>query len=60
MAVRVILNQNLELNINEENISLMLGVTVILYFILLIKKKNLNMVCIMRSKKYDPDNINLY
>ncbi len=56
IAVRVILNSKYELNINEENISLMFGSNshVVLYPIN--KKKELNMVCIMRCKKYDPDN----
>jgi len=55
VAVRLILNSKSELNINEENISLMLGSNshVVLYPIN--KKKELNMVCIMRCKKYDPD-----
>ena len=56
VAVRLILNSKSELNINEENISLMLGSNshVVLYPIN--QKKELNMVCIIRCKKYDPDN----
>ena len=56
IAARIILDSKSELNINEEHISLMLGSNshVVLYPIN--KKKELNMVCIMRCKKYDPDN----
>jgi len=58
VALRVILNSKSELNINEENISLMLGSNshVVLYPIN--QKKELNMICILRCKKYDPDNTN--
>ena len=55
IAVRVILNSKLELDINEENISLMLGSNSHIVFYPINKKKELNMVCIMRCKKYDPD-----
>ena len=55
IAARMILNSKSNLNINEENISLMLGSNshIVIYPI---NKKELNMVCIMRCKKYDPDN----
>ena len=58
VALRAILNSKSELNINEENISLMLGSKshVVLYPIN--QKKELNMICILRCKKYDPDNTN--
>ena len=56
VAARVILNFKSELNINEENISLMLGSNSHIVFYPINKKKELNMVCIMRCKKYDPDN----
>ena len=57
IAARVILNSKSEFDINDENISLMLGSNghIVLYPIN--KKKELNMVCIMRCKKYEPDNI---
>ncbi len=57
IAARVILNSKSELDINEENISLMLGSNchVVLYPIN--KKKELNMVCIIRCKKYEPDDV---
>ena len=57
IAARVILNSKSELNINEENISLMLGGDSHIVFYPINKKKDLNMVCIIRCKKYDPDNI---
>ena len=58
LAVRVILKSKLDLNINEQNISLMMGGNTHIVFYPINKKKELNMVCIIRSKKYDPDNIN--
>ena len=57
LAVRVILKSKSELNINEQNISLMMGGNTHIVFYPINKKKELNMVCIIRSKKYDPDNI---
>ena len=57
LAVRVILKSKLELNINEQNISLMMGENTHIVLYPINKKKELNMVCIIRSKKYDPDNI---
>jgi len=56
LAVRVILKSKSELNINEQNISLMLGSNTHIVLYPVNKKKELNMVCIIRSKKYDPDN----
>jgi len=57
IAARVILNSKSDFDINAENISLMLGSNshVVLYPIN--KKKELNMVCIIRCKKYEPDNV---
>ncbi len=57
VAVRVILNLNSDFNINEENISLLLGSRSHIVLYPINKKKELNMVCIMRCKKYEPDNI---
>ena len=57
VAVRVILNFKSDFNINEENISLMLGSRSHIVLYPINKKKELNMVCIMRCKKYEPDNI---
>ena len=56
IAVRLILNSKSELDINEENISLMLGSNCHIVLYPINKEKKLNMVCIMRCKKYDPDN----
>jgi len=57
IAARVILNSKYELDINEENISLMLGSNSHIVLYPINKKKELNLVCIMRCKKYEPDNI---
>jgi salicylate hydroxylase len=57
IAARVILNSKSELDINEENISLMLGSNSHIVLYPINKKKEFNMVCIMRCKKYEPDNI---
>jgi salicylate hydroxylase len=56
IAARVILNSKSQLNINEENISLMLGSNSHIVIYPINKKKVLNFVCIMRCKKYDPAN----
>ena len=57
IAVRVILKSKSKLNINEQNISLMLGGNTHLVLYPINKKRELNMVCIIRSKKYEPENI---
>ena len=57
LAIRAVLKSKSELNINEQNISLMLGSNTHIALYPFNKKKELNMVCIIRSKKYDPDNI---
>ena len=57
LAVRVILKSKSELNIDVHNISLMMGSNSHIAIYPINKKKELNMVCIIRSKKYDPDNI---
>ena len=56
IAARVILKSKSELNISDENISLMLGGNSHIVLYPINKKKELNLVCIMRSKKFDPDN----
>ncbi len=58
LAVRAILKSKSELNINENNVSLMLGSNAHIVIYPINKKRELNMVCIIRNKKYDPDNIN--
>jgi len=57
IATRVILDSKFEFDINEENISLMLGGNSHIVLYPINKKKDLNMVCIMRCKKYEPDNV---
>ena len=57
IATRVILNTKSEFEISDENISLMLGSNSHIVLYPINKKKELNMVCIMRCKKYEPDNI---
>ena len=57
VAVRVILSLKSNFNINEENISLLLGSRSHIVLYPINKKKELNMVCIMRCKRYEPDNI---
>ncbi len=57
IAARVILNSKSEFDINDENLSLMLGSNSHIVLYPINKKKELNMVCIMRCKKYEPDNI---
>ena len=57
IAARVILKSKSEFDISEENISLMLGSNSHIVLYPINKKKELNMVCIMRCKKYEPDNI---
>ena len=57
LAVRVILKSKLDLNINEQNINLLLGGNAHIVLYPINKRRELNMVCIIRSKEYDPDNI---
>ena len=57
VALRVILNSRSDLNIIEDNISLMLGSNSHMVIYPINKKKELNMVCIIRCKKYEPDNV---
>ena len=56
IAARVILKSKSELNISDENISLMLGSNLHIVLYPINKKKELNLVCIMRCKKFDPGN----
>jgi salicylate hydroxylase len=57
LVIRSILKSKSALNINEKNISLMLGGNTHIVIYPINKKKELNIVCIIRKKKYDPDNI---
>jgi len=57
IAVRLILKTKNNLDINEKNISLFMGSNLHLVIYPINKKNELNLVCIIRDKKYDPDNI---
>jgi len=57
LVVRSILKTKPDLNINEQNISILMGGNTHIVFYPINKKKELNMVCTIRSKKYDPYNI---
>ena len=57
IAVRLILNTKHNLDIKEKNISLFMGSNLHLVIYPINKKNELNLVCIIRNKKYDPDNI---
>ena len=60
LAFRAILKSKSDLNINEQNISLMLGSNCHIVLYPINKKKELNMVCVIRSKKnYIEDNKSL-
>ena len=57
VAIRTILKSKSELMINEENISLMMGKNCHVVIYPVNKNSELNLVCIIRDKEYDPDNI---
>ena len=57
IAVRKILKTKSELKIDEQRISLMMGKNCHIVIYPLNQNKELNLVCIIRDKKYDPDNI---
>ena len=57
IAIRTILKSKSELNIDEERISLMMGSNCHVVIYPVNRNKDLNLVCIIRDKKYDPDNI---
>ncbi len=59
IAIRTILKSFSELDIDQSKISLMMGNNCHLVFYPINKKKELNLVCIVRHKKYDPDNISI-
>mgnify|MGYP001247717060 CR=1 FL=1 len=56
-AVRTILKTKSELKIDEQRISLMMGKNCHIVIYPLNQNKELNLVIIIRDKKYDPDNI---
>ncbi len=57
IALRIILKTKSELNIDEEKISLMMGKNCHIVIYPVNQNRELNLVCIIRDKKYDPDNI---
>ena len=57
IAVRTILKSKSNLEIDEENISLMMGKNCHIVVYPINKNKELNLVSIIRNNKYDPDNI---
>ncbi len=57
IALRIILKKKSDLNIDEEKISLMMGKNCHIVIYPVNQNKELNFVCIIRDKKYDPDNI---
>ena len=57
VALRIILKTKSELNIDEKKISLMMGKNCHIVIYPVNQNKELNLVCIIRDKKYDPDNI---
>ncbi len=59
VAIRKILKSKSELKIDSEKISLMMGKNCHLVVYPVNKTKELNLVCIIRSKEYDPDNIKI-
>tara|TARA_B100000963_G_scaffold220781_1_gene192411 strand:- start:8142 stop:9272 length:1131 start_codon:yes stop_codon:yes gene_type:complete len=59
VAIRTILKSKSELNIDEQRISLMMGKNCHIVIYPINKNKQLNLVCIIRDKKYDPDKIKL-
>ncbi len=57
IAIRTILKSKQNLDIDVERISLILGNNCHLVVYPINKEKELNLVCIVREKKYDPDNL---
>ncbi len=59
IAIRTIIKSKLDLDLNEEKISLMMGKNCHIVIYPVNKNKELNLVCIIREKNYDPDKIEL-
>ena len=57
IAIRTILKSKHKLNIDEKNINLLMGSNVHLAIYPINNKNELNLVCIVREKKFDPGNI---
>ena len=56
IAIRTILKSKNELNLDEERISLIMGKNCHIVIYPINKKKELNLVCVTREKRYDPEN----
>ena len=59
IAVRKILKSSYGLKIDPKNINLLMGSNLHIVIYPINKKNELNLVCVLREKKFDPDNINL-
>ncbi len=57
VAIRTMLKSKSDLKIDDEHISLLMGKNCHVVIYPVNKNKELNVVCIIREKKYDPDNI---
>ena len=57
IAIRTVISSKLELQVNEQNISLFMGANVHLVVYPINQNQELNLVCIVRTKKYDPENL---
>ncbi len=57
IALRTIITSNSELDIDRSKISLMMGSNCHLVIYPINKNKDLNFVCIVRNKNYDPNNV---
>ena len=57
IAIRTIFKSNSNLNIDEKNINIIMGSNTHLVIYPMNNKNELNLVCVVREKKFDPDNI---
>jgi len=57
IAIRAIIKSTFGLNIDQSKINLMMGKNCHLVIYPINKNKELNLVCVVRHSKYDPDNI---
>ena len=58
LAIRLIFDSLPELDINKNNITLLMGANTHLVFYPVNKSKAMNFVCVIRSKKFDQNNVN--
>ena len=57
IAIRSILKSKNDINIDKQNINLIMGANTHLVIYPINNKNELNLVCIVRERKFDPDNI---